>query len=132
MKKIAPGIVVTLFAVGFALAGEESPHEQTILKMLKSVDTISDELKKIVDEDTATAAKAELRKAADGWIDARAKAAKLQPPEKAEKVRLEKIYKPKIEESMRKMFTQTRRVELIPGGKEALKEIAGVLKKDRK
>ena len=30
------------------------------------------------------------------------------------------------------MFLEIRRVENIPGGKDALKEIAGVLKKDSK
>jgi hypothetical protein len=33
---------------------------------------------------------------------------------------------------MRKMFIEVRRVENIPGGKEVLKEISGVLKKDDK
>ena len=47
-----------------------------------------------------------------------------------EKTRLEKLYKPKLEEALKKMFGEVRRVEGIPGGKDALKEIAGVLKKD--
>ena len=126
-------IALALVALGVAGAGEESPHEQAIQKMLGSLDRISAELKKIVDEESALAAKPELRKDAASYLETRAKAAKMQPPEKAEKVRLEKLYKPKIEESLKNLFTQTRRVELIePGGKDALKEIAGVLKKDGK
>jgi hypothetical protein len=33
---------------------------------------------------------------------------------------------------MKKMFTEVRRVEAIPGGKDTLKEISAVLKKDGK
>ncbi len=36
------------------------------------------------------------------------------------------------EEAMKKMFTQVRRVEGIPGGKDALKELGAILKKDGK
>jgi hypothetical protein len=131
--KFAWSIGIAFIAWGFAAAGEESPHEQAIVKMLGSLDKISATLKKIVDEESALAAKPELRKEAAIWVEARAKARKLQPPEKAEKVRLEKMYKLKVEESLKKLFTEKTRVELIePGGKDALKEIAGVFKKDEK
>jgi hypothetical protein len=121
--------VVMLVALGMA-GGENSPYEKAIQKMIGSLDEIAVTLKTIVDEDTAGAAKPDLRKSATVWIETRAKAAKLQPPEKEEKARLEKLYKPKLEESMRKMFIEIRRVESVPGGKDALKEIGGVLKKD--
>ena len=66
------------------------------------------------------------------WVDERARAAKLVPPDRAEKERLTKIYRPKIDEALKKMFLEIRRVEIIPGGKDALKEIRGVLSKDEK
>ncbi len=130
MKLRAGSIAVMLFTVVAALAGDNSPYEKTIQKMIGSLDEIAATLKTVIDEDTAGAAKPDLRKSAAVWIETRAKAAKLQPPEKEEKARLEKIYKPKLEESMRKLFLEVSRVKNIPGGKEALKEIDGVLKKE--
>ena len=132
MKTHAWSIAIILVALGFVGADGVSPYEQTIQKMIGNLETISGELKKIVDEESAAAAKPELRKAAAEWIETRAKADKLDPPEKAEKLRLEKLYKPKLEDALKKMFTEKGRVEVIPGGKDALKEIAGVLKKDGK
>jgi hypothetical protein len=125
-------VVLMTLAFGAAFAGEGTPHEKIMVQMIGNLDEIAKSLKTIIDEDSAEASKAELRKSAKSWIEARTRAAKLQPPEKTEKVRLEKLYKPKLEESLRKMFMEVRRVENIPGGKEALKEIAGVLKKDEK
>jgi hypothetical protein len=132
MKARAGCVVLMIAAVGAALAGEGSPHEKAIQQMIGNLDEIAKSLKTIIDEETADAAKPDLRKSAKAWVDTRARAAKMPPPEKDEKVRLERLYKPKIEESMRKMFIEVRRVENIPGGKEALKEIAIVLKKDEK
>jgi hypothetical protein len=123
---------IILIAFGLAAAGEGSPHEQVIQKTLSTLESITTELAKIVDEDTANAAKPELRKAATEWAETQTKAKKLQPPDKAEKLRLEKLYKPKIDESMKKLLIQKVRVEVIPGGKDALKEISGVLKPDGK
>jgi hypothetical protein len=132
MKARILGMLIVFGAFSFANAGEGSVYEKSLQQVLDSFDKIGVSLKTIVDEESAMAAKPELRKAADNFVAARAKADKLQPPEKDEKVRLEKKFKAKLEESMKKMFTEARRVELIPGGKEALKEITGILKKDSK
>jgi hypothetical protein len=132
MKTQILGLLILISAFGLAVAGEGSAYEKSLQRVLDSFDQIAVSLKTIVDEESAAAAKPELRKAADGFFDARKKAEKMQPPEKDEKVRLEKQFKAKLEASMKKMFTEVRRVELIPGGKDALKEISGILKKDRK
>jgi hypothetical protein len=126
------GIGFLVMTAGFVLAGEDSPHEQSIKQMLKGFDEISTVLKKIESEETAVAAKPDLRKLSDTWIEQRGKAAKLPPPEREEKARLTKLYKPKLDQAMRKLFTEVVRVEAIPGGKDAVKEISGVLKKDEK
>lgn len=132
MRLRAGSIAVVLLALGAAAAGENSPYEKAIQKMIGNLDQMAATLKTVIDEDSAGNAKLDLRKSASEWMETRAKAAKLQPPEKEEKLRLEKLYKPKLEESMRKMFIEVRRVENITGGKELLKEISGVLKKDEK
>jgi len=125
-------IGILLAALGILAAGEGSPHEQVIQTTLKTLESITIELVKIMDEETALAAKPELTKAAKTWTETQAKAKKLQPPDKDEKVRLEKLYKPKLDETMKKLLSQKVRVEVIPGGKDALKEIIGVLKPDAK
>ena len=122
-------VAVTVLLV--AALGSPS-HEQLAEKMLASLDKITMVLKGIEGDDAAKDAKPELRKAADSWIEARAQAGKLPPPEKDEKERLVKIYRPKIDATLKKMFIEIQRVSVIPGGKDALKEIAGVLKKDEK
>jgi hypothetical protein len=132
MTTRAWSIVIILAAVGFAGASQGSPYEQALQQVLDSFDKIGVKLKSIVDEDSAAAAKPELRKAADAFVEARTKAEKMQPPEKDEKVRLEKQFKAKFKAAMTKMFTEATRVEFIPGGKDALQEISSILKKDGK
>jgi uncharacterized protein YnzC (UPF0291/DUF896 family) len=132
MKTRAGSMVILSLAVGFAAAQQASPYEQALQQVIDSFDTIGTTLKTIVDEETAAGAKPTLRKSSDAFLEARAKATKMQPPEKAEKERLEKTYKPKLEAAMKKMFTEVFRVKEIPGGKDALKEISSVLKKDEK
>ena len=131
MRRHAGRIALVLATLALLGAGD-SPYEKTLKDMIGAVDSIGVTLKTIVDEDTAAASKPALRKANDAFVDARTKAGKLQPPEREEKARLEKLYKPKLEEALKRMFSEIRRVEVIPGGKDALKEIAGVLKKDEK
>ncbi len=132
MKIRAFSIVVILVSLTFVTAQEGSPYEKALQKLVGSFESISTALKTIVDEDSAAAAKPDLKKAATLFFEARAAAAKLSPPEKDEKLRIEKTYKPKLEEAMKKMFPELIRVNAIPGGKDALKEITGVLKKDGK
>jgi hypothetical protein len=132
MRNPIIGILLVLGSCGFLAAGEGSPYEKALQQVLDSFNKIGDSLKTIVDEDSANTAKPDLRKAAAGFLDARTKAEKMQPPDKAEKVRLEKAYKEKLEGAMKKMFTEVRRVELVPGGRDALKEISSILKKDSK
>ena len=132
MKARTGSIAILLLAVGFAGATQGSPYEQALKQVVDSFDKIGVTLKTIVDKNSADGARPDLRKSANAFLEARSKAAKLQPPEKDEKIRLEKLYKPKLEESMKKMFVEVRRVESIPGGKDALKEISSVLKKEEK
>jgi hypothetical protein len=126
------GAGIVLVAGGFVLAAKGSPHEQALNQALDSFESINKTLESIKDEESAGTAKPALKKAADSYLEARAKGDKLPPPEKEEKDRLAKIYKPKFNKAMEQMSIQIRRVELVPGGKEALKEIAPVLKKEAK
>src|SRR5262249_9472391 len=115
-------------AVVGAAAGEESPHEQSLMLMIRTLDKLTMTLTAVKDADTAKAARPELRKAAEAWTDAKTKAAKLPPPDKAEKDRLAKEYKGKMDAALKKFFTEVGRVRMIPAGKDVLDEIKVVYK----
>jgi len=132
MKTRAFSIGIVLLALGFANANQGSPYEDMLKQLIDNFDKISMTLKKIDDEPSAMAAKPELRKLSDAFVKGRAKAAKIQPPEKDEKARLEKQYKPKLDEALKKLFTEVTRVREVKGGEDALKEISSILKKDSK
>lgn len=132
MRKCVWSFGIVLTAVGLAGAVQDSPHEKALKTAVESLDKIGATLKTIVDEDSAGASRPELKKAAAAFLEARERGDKLPPPEKEEKERLKKLYKPKLEEAMRKIQQEVRRVDQIPGGREALKEISGVFKKDGK
>jgi hypothetical protein len=108
-------------------AGEESQHELAVKQMLKSLDKLTMTLASIKDGDTAEAARPELKKAAENWVDVKTKAGKLAPPDKAEKDRLAKEYKGKMDEAIKKFLTEYGRVRILPAGKEVLMEIKAVV-----
>jgi hypothetical protein len=117
---------VTLCLLPLA-AGEESAHEKALKQIISSLDKLTMTLAGIKDAETAQAARPELRKAVMGWAEARKKADKLPPPEPAEKDRLAKQYKGKMDEAVKKFFTEVGRVRGFPAGKEALDEVRPVI-----
>lgn len=128
MKTRVVGTLITL-ALGAwlpLLAGEESPHEQVLKQMIASLGKMTQALQGVKDADSAAAARPELKKAADGFLALRAKADKLPPPEPAEKERLTKLYRPKMEEAHKKIAAEAGRLESVPGAKELLKDLRGV------
>jgi hypothetical protein len=123
--------MAVLVALGCGLlplmAGEESPHELAVKQMLKSLDKLTMTLASIKDADTAQATRPALKKAAENWVDVKTKAGKLPPPEKVEKDRLAKEYKGKMDEAIKKFFTEVGRVRNFPAGKAVLMEIKAVV-----
>ncbi len=120
-------LVVVACGLQPALAGEESPHELAVKQMLKSLDKLTMTLASIKDAATADAARPDLKKAAENWVDVKTKAGKLAPPEKAEKDRLAKEYKGKMDEALKKFLTEVGRVRILPAGQEVLMEIKAVV-----
>jgi hypothetical protein len=131
MKSLLSVGVLILF-ISSAPAGGEPSHEDVVKQMLAGLDKITMSLTTITNEESAEAAKPELRKAAKGWIELRAKVEKLPPPPREEKERLDKEYKEKLVTARKKLNAEKIRVENIPGGAEALKEIRGVFEKQMK
>jgi len=122
------GLAVVALGTGvLAFAqGEESAHETALKQMLRSIDQLTTTLAGVRDAETAQAARPGLRKAVEGWKDAKTKAAALPPPNQAEKDRLTKDYKGKMDEAVKKFFTEVGRVRLLPAGKDVLDEVKGV------
>jgi hypothetical protein len=129
MKKRAIGIAI-LLATAVLLpifAGDDSPYEKTLKQMIQSLGKMTATLGSVKDADTAQAARPELKKAIDGFTALRAKADKLPPPEPAEKERIAKQYKPKMEEAIKKLLMEAGRLESVPAAKELLKDLRTVL-----
>ena len=95
------GVLVALGACLMPLtAGEESSHELAVKQVIKSLDKLTVALSAVKDAETAQAARPELRKAVKDWTDLKAKTALLPPPDKAEKDRLAKEYKGKMDDAI--------------------------------
>jgi len=125
-------VVVALLGLSLTAAlgaGTPSPHEDAVKQVLAVQDKITSALATITDQSTADTAKPQLRKFGKEFIELRGKIEKLPPPSREEKGRLEKEYKSKLEAAQRKLSGEVLRVQNIPGGREALQEIRGVLDK---
>ncbi len=125
-RAIGLALLALAASVFTATAGEESPYEQSLKQMIRTLDRLAMTLAGIKDADTAQAARPELKKAVDEWTVIKTKAGQLPPPDQAEKDRLAKAYRSKLEEAMKKFFTEVGRVRGLPAGKDVLQEIKPV------
>lgn len=114
-------------------AGEKAGKLEDVVKdMLGTLDKLTTTLAGVKDEASAKAAKPELKSTASRFVEIRKKAADLKPPTKEEKERLEKEYKGKLEMAQKKLLAEIGRVKTVPGGPDALLEIAPVMDKNSK
>jgi hypothetical protein len=118
-----------LLALTQAQQPEPTPYEKILKDMLGTVDDITKTLTTIKDEESADAARPDLRKAADKLKALRKQADGLKQPEKDEKDRLELLYRTRFDVALKKLRSESNRVKAVPGGDEAVKEIAVVRKK---
>jgi hypothetical protein len=109
-----------------------SPHEEVVKEMLATLEGVVKVLGTILDEPSANAARPELKKAALKLQELRKRAADLKQPTREEKRRLEKAYQGKLDEVLRQLRSETVRVRGVPGGAEAVQEIAVAASKDGK
>jgi hypothetical protein len=116
--------VLTGLAVLYAGQGGESSHEAVIKEMLTTLGQATKILEGVTDEPSAVAARPDLKKVGQHLGALRKQAAALKQPEKNEKDRLEREYRNKFEDALKKLRIESVRVKAIPGGIEALKEIA--------
>jgi hypothetical protein len=120
------GTTLLVFSGWAVLAqGGGSPYESVVKDMISALDVLSETLGTIKDEPSAKTARPEVKKAADRLDEVRKKAQGLQQPDKAEKDRITREYKVKLETSLKKVLAEVARVKGVPGGEEAVKEIYG-------
>jgi hypothetical protein len=122
------GLALTaVAAVTLGLAAqEESPQEQSLREMLKALDRITTTLANVKDAETAQAARPELKKAVDNWVSVTKKAEALPPPDQAEKDRIARTYKGKMDEATKKFLTEAGRIRKLPEGKQVLNDLKPV------
>lgn len=126
------GVLFLLLGLNLPVPAQGPRFEEVVKDMLGTMEKLTGVLGTIKDEDTAKAAKPDLRQIAGRWQELRKKAETMKPPSKEEKERLEKEYKEKLQTAQRKLFAEIARVNGVAGGKDALQEISTILKKGKK
>ena len=121
-----------LGSVAWAGDVDAGRREEIIKNMLTAMGKVTKTLSTIQDEESARASNGELKKTAEEWRLLRKKAENVPPPSMKEKERLAMLYKGKLEESQKLLFTQILRVQQVPGGKDALGDLAKAFASDQK
>ena len=115
-----------------ARGGDTAAFEDVLKDMISTMDKLTATLTAVKDEATAKAAHPELQKNTAHFAAIRKKAENLRPPNKEEKEKLDKEYRPKLVESHKKLLGEMARVSRVPGGKETLKELSELLNPPKK
>jgi hypothetical protein len=125
MRKWTVGVLALaalLFVLDAARAGAD--HAAVAKDMLATLGDVVKTLRGISDEATANAARPDLKKAGLKLDELRRKARALKQPTQEEKEKLERDFQPKFDEVLRDLRLESVRVKGLPGGAEAVKEIA--------
>src|SRR5262249_3569636 len=107
--------VVLLHAAGLGGGGGDKPppYETVVKDMLETLGQINMVLTNIKDEPSADAARPELKKAAQRMQTLRKRAREMKQPNKQEKDDLERRYKDKFDEALKKLRSESLRVKGI-------------------
>jgi len=98
-----------------------SPYEGVLKELLANLGRLTDVLTTVKDEPSVQAAVPEVKKVVVQLGELRNKAKALPQPDKAEKERITRIYRPKLEEAIHKQLAEVARVKTIPGGSDLVK-----------
>jgi hypothetical protein len=101
-----------------AQTGGTSPYESVLKDLVAALDGLTKILLGVRDETGAKAAMPEVKKAVGRLTEVQKKAEALPQPDKAEKDRVTKLYRSKLQDSINKLTTEIARVKAIPGGSE--------------
>jgi hypothetical protein len=117
--------LVVLAGLGVRAQQAASPHEAVVKDMIAATDKLTGVLATIKDAASAEAARPELKKAADDFLAIRKKAKALPEPNQKERDRLQ-TYAKKLKEAVERYFEERGRVVGVPGGRDALRELAAL------
>jgi hypothetical protein len=131
---VATGCVLLGLAALVCGQGTSAVTPSDIVKeTLELMEKITQQLTAIKDEESAKASRAELKASVARWLEMRKRAEKLKPPaSKEERDRLEKEFRGKLIKADKKLKAEIARVDRVPGGKDALKELVALMKKKTK
>jgi hypothetical protein len=102
---------------------DKDEFAQLTQDLIKTFQSATEILTAIKDEASAKAAAPKLKKIGEKLRDLHKKALELGQPTKEQKERLKKEYKEKMEAAQKSLKKELQRVQGVPGGKDALKEL---------
>ena len=120
---LGAGILVLAGWLALEAPAGDGSHEGLVKDMLTTLEQITKTLGGVKDADGATAARPELKKAAEKMLALRKQADEAKQPSQAERDRLAKDYGPKFEEAVKLLHKETFRVKGIKNGAEAVAEL---------
>lgn len=128
------GLWLLLTGGALLLAQEQAqtPYEQVVLDVLKSLKQATKTLATIQDQTTAEAARPALKTAAERFVKARSRAAKMKQPDLKERERLANRYKEVVKAAKRDFDSEYRRARGIPGAAKVLEELKPMREPPRK
>jgi len=101
----------------------KTTHESVLKELISVLDKLTGVLGTVKDEPSAKAAVPEVKKVLGRLEEVNKKAKALPQPDKEEKDRIAKLYRPKLEEAIKKQREEVTRVKAIPGGSELVQLI---------
>jgi hypothetical protein len=101
-----------------AQTSAESAYETVLKQLVGALDAVTKVFTGVTNEASARAAVPEVKKAVTQLKEVQKKAEALPQPEKAEKDRVARLYRSKLQDSIGKLSSEVARVKAIPGGSE--------------
>ncbi len=95
-----------------------SPYENVLKELVSALDGVTKVLTSVKTETDARAAVPEFKKAVSRLKEIQKQAEALPQPEKAEKDRVTRLYRSKLQDSINQLSSEVARVKAIPGGSE--------------
>jgi 3-oxoacyl-ACP reductase-like protein len=96
----------------------ESAYETVLKELVGALDAVTKVFAGVTNEAGARAAVPEVKKAVTQIKEVQKKVEALPQPEKAEKDRVSRLYRSKLQDSINKLSSEVARVKAIPGGSE--------------
>ena len=110
-------------------AGGKDATEDVVARMLGQLEKMAEALGSMKDEESAASAREGLKKNVAAFRELRLQADKLPPPSREVKDRLAKEYKKKFVDVQEKLMLEVTRIRAtVPGGRDALTEVSGLLR----